>query len=149
EVIRRLSSEACMACSSFCSAGCEHGRSAVLPSADANPATSKRQVSRTKVTSKVVRYSTTLPFSIAAFSLSTSRPVMLRKVLFARSKALRTASSQLCGDAPMIWVCRATAMGRLLSSRLIEDEDDLHVHPVLDDLAVGDLHPLIDHLEPG
>src|SRR6185503_13095891 len=66
--------------------------------------------SSTKVTSTVARYSATLPSSTAAFSFSTSIPVMLRSVRFARSRAFRTASSQLWGEAPMICVCRATAM---------------------------------------
>src|SRR2546426_2512281 len=72
-------------------------------------------------------------------------PVMPRSVRFARSRALRTASSQLCGDAPMICVMRATA----IRSPSVEHERDLHVHPVLDDEATFDLHALADHLEPG
>src|SRR5262249_13097532 len=66
--------------------------------------------SRTNVTCTVARYSAILPSSTAAFSLSTSMPVMPRSVLLARSSALRTASSQLWGDAPITCVMRATAM---------------------------------------
>src|SRR2546426_4951876 len=71
-------------------------------------------------------------------------PVMPRSVLLARSRALRTASSQLCGEAPMTCVMRATAM---ISS--VQDEGDLHVDPILDDQPALDLDPLAEHLEPG
>src|SRR5262249_39233103 len=88
-------------------------------------------------------------FSTAAFSLSTSMPVMPRSVRLARSSALRTASSQLWGDAPITCVMRATAMvlpfGPIPHS--LEQEHDLHVHPVLDDLSAVDLDPLADDLE--
>src|SRR5216117_2944928 len=70
-------------------------------------------------------------------------PVMPRSVLLARSRALRTASSQLCGEAPMTCVMRATAM---ISS--VQDEGDLHVDPILDDQPALDLDPLAEHLEP-
>src|SRR4029453_4459005 len=99
--------------------------------------------SRTNVTCTVARYSAILPSSTAAFSLSTSMPVMPRSVLLARSSALRTASSQLWGDAPMICVMRATAM------TLLQQEDDLHVDAVLGDLAALHLDALPQHLEPG
>src|SRR5437773_7508094 len=100
--------------------------------------------SRTNVTCTVARYSAILPSSTAAFSFSTSMPVMPRSVLLARSRALRTASSQLCGEAPMTCVMRATAM---ISS--VQDEGDLHVDPILDDQPALDLDPLAEHLEPG
>src|SRR5262245_56086753 len=70
---------------------------------------------------------------------------MPRSVLFARSRAFRTASSQLCGEAPMIWVTRATAM----PSPSVQQERDLHVDPVLDDEPPLDLDALADDLEPG
>src|SRR4029450_10543974 len=98
--------------------------------------------SRTNVTCTVARYSAILPSSTAAFSFSTSMPVMPRSVLLARSSALCTASSQLCGDAPMICVMRATAMWSL------QEEDELHLDAVLRDLAALDLDPLPQHLEP-
>src|SRR3989442_5362566 len=100
--------------------------------------------SRTNVTCTVARYSAILPSSTAAFSFSTSMPVMPRSVLLARSRALRTASSQLCGEAPMTCVMRATAM---ISS--VQNEGDLHVDPILDDQPALDLDPLAEHLEPG
>src|SRR5207247_10416398 len=100
--------------------------------------------SSTNVTCTVARYSAILPFSTAAFSLMTSMPVMPRSVLFARSRALRTASSQLWGEAPMTCVIRATAM--TVGSSL-EDEGDLHVDPVLDDEAALHLDALGQHLE--
>src|SRR5262245_10892557 len=104
--------------------------------------------SSTNVTCTVARYSAIFPFSTAAFSLSTSMPVMPRSVRLARSSALRTASSQLWGDAPITCVMRATAM--VLPFRpdpSLEQKHDLHVHPVLDDLSAVDLDPLADDLE--
>src|SRR5205809_7054504 len=100
--------------------------------------------SRTNVTCTVARYSAIFPPSTAAFSFSTSMPVMPRSVLLARSRALRTASPQLCGEAPMICVMRATAM---IPS--VQDEGDLHVDPVLDDQPALDLDPLAEHPEAG
>src|SRR2546428_12349514 len=71
-------------------------------------------------------------------------PVMPRGVLWARWRALRTASSQLGGEAPMPCVMRATAMASSL-----ENEGDLHVDPILDDQPALHLDPLAEHLEPG
>src|SRR6059036_3538797 len=101
--------------------------------------------SSTNVTCTVARYSAILPFSTAAFSLMTSMPVMPRSVLFARSRALRTASSQLCGEAPITCVMRATAM----RPPSLGDERDLHVDAVLDDQPALDLDALAEHLEAG
>src|SRR4051794_36752000 len=91
--------------------------------------------SRTNVTCTVARNSAIFPSSTAAFSFSTSMPVMPRSVLLARSRAFRTASSQLWGDAPMICVMRATAIDRLL----LQQEDDFHLDPVLGDEPALDL----------
>src|SRR5262249_4775233 len=99
--------------------------------------------SRTNVTFTVARNSAIFPASTAAFSFTISMPVMPRSVRFARSSALRTASSQLCGEAPMICVTRATAM--LISS--VEQERDPHVDAVLDDQPALDLDALPGHLE--
>src|SRR5262249_10625446 len=99
--------------------------------------------SRTNVTCTVARYSAILPSSTAAFSFSTSMPVIPRSVLLARSSAFRTASSQLCGEAAMICVMRATAMRPVL-----REEGHLHLDPVLDDQPAQDLDRLADHLEP-
>src|SRR5580765_7083419 len=92
--------------------------------------------SRTKVTCTMARYSAIFPFSTAAFSFSTSMPVMPRRVLLARSSAFRTASSQLWGDAPITCVTRATAIVR---SSSVQEEGDLHVDPILDDEPALDL----------
>src|SRR3989442_15955451 len=64
--------------------------------------------------------------------------------LLARWGALRTASSQRCGEAPMTCVVLATAM---ISS--VQDEGDLHVDPILDDQPALALDPLAEPLEPG
>src|SRR2546427_8629185 len=102
--------------------------------------------SRTNVTCTVARYSAILPSSTAAFSFSTSMPVMPRSVLLARSSAFRTASSQLCGDAPMICVMRATA---ILDRSSLEHEHHLHVDPILDDQPALHLDALLHHLDAG
>src|SRR5206468_1815679 len=102
--------------------------------------------SSTNVTCTVARYSAILPFSTAAFSFSTSIPVMPRSVLLARSSAFRTASSQLWGDAPMICVMRATA---ILDRSSLEHEDHLHVDPILDDQPALHLDALLHHLDAG
>src|SRR5215470_20414246 len=100
--------------------------------------------SRTNVTFTVARNSAIFPPSTAAFSFTISIPVIPRSVRFARSSALRTASSQLCGEAPMICVTRATAMCSLSS---LEQERDPHVDPILDDEPPLDLHALSGDLE--
>src|SRR5262245_58946062 len=99
--------------------------------------------SRMKVTCTVARYSAILPSSTAAFSLRTSMPMMPRSVRLARSSALRTASSQLWGDAPITCVMRATAM------RSLQQEDELHLHAILGDVPALHLDALARHLEPG
>src|SRR5262245_50229712 len=99
--------------------------------------------SRTNVTCTVARYSAILPFSTAAFSFRTSIPVMPRSVRLARSSALRTASSQLWGEAPITCVMRATAI------RSLQQEDELHLHAILGDVPALHLDALARHLEPG
>src|SRR5262249_14400031 len=61
----------------------------------------------------------------------------------ARSSALRTASSQLCGEAPITCVMRATAIVR----SFLQHEGDLHLDPILANEPTIDLDGLAQDLE--
>src|SRR5882724_1654536 len=64
-----------------------------------------------KVISIVTRYSAIFPFSIFAFWLTISSPLIPRTVLAARSSPWTVASSKLFFEEAVIFVTRATAMG--------------------------------------
>src|SRR5689334_22970596 len=61
----------------------------------------------------VTRNSSMRPLCTLAFCSTTWRPVMPRRVLLARSRPPRTASSKLLEDAAVILLTRATLMSSL------------------------------------